>query len=84
LIRSVGSDDEGEAMTTRTLSVPEISCGHCKSAIEAAVSTLDGVDRVEVQIDTSTVELDYDGTDTTLTTIVTAIEDVGYEVPDQA
>ena len=71
-------------MTTRTLSVPEISCGHCKSAIEAAVSTLDGVDRVEVQIDTSTVQLDYDGTDTTLNTIVTAIEDVGYEVPDQA
>jgi copper chaperone len=71
-------------MTSRTLSVPEISCGHCKSAIEAAVSTLNGVDRVEVQIDSSTVELDYDGTDTTFTTIVTAIEDVGYEVPDQA
>jgi len=71
-------------MTSRTLSVPEISCGHCKSAIEAAVSQLDGVERVEVQIDESTVELDYDGTDTTLNTIVTAIEDVGYEVPDQA
>ena len=71
-------------MTSRTLRVPEISCGHCKSAIEAAVSPLDGVDRVEVQIDTSTVELDYDGTAATLTTIVTAIEDVGYEVPDQA
>lgn len=71
-------------MTSRTLSVPEISCGHCKSAIEAAVSTLDGVDRVEVQIDASTVQLDYDGTDATLNMIVTAIEDVGYEVPDQA
>ena len=71
-------------MTSRTLSVPEISCGHCKSAIEAAVSQLDGVERVEVQIDESTVQLDYDGTADMLTTIVTAIEDVGYEVPDQA
>jgi copper chaperone len=71
-------------MTSLTLRVPEISCGHCKSAIEAAVSPLDGVDRVEVEIDTSTVELDYDGTAATLTTIVTAIEDVGYEVPDRA
>ena len=71
-------------MTSRTLHVPEISCGHCKSSIEGAVAPLDGVDRVEVKIDRRTVELDYDGTDTTLTTIVTAIEDVGYEVPDQA
>ncbi|MGB5167775.1 MAG: copper ion binding protein [Acidimicrobiia bacterium] len=71
-------------MTSRTLNVPEISCGHCKSAIEAAVSPLDGVDNVEVQIEERTVHLDYDGTDATLNTIVTAIEDVGYEVPDQA
>ncbi|MGB9359285.1 MAG: copper ion binding protein [Acidimicrobiia bacterium] len=71
-------------MTSRTLSVPEISCGHCKSSIEAAVAPLDGVDRVEVQIEAQTVEFEYDGTDATLATVVTAIEDVGYEVPDQA
>ena len=71
-------------MASQTLSVPEISCGHCKSSIEAAVSPLDGVGRVEVQIDERTVQFDYDGTDATLTTIVAAIEDVGYEVPDQA
>jgi copper chaperone len=71
-------------MVSQTLSVPEISCGHCRSSIEAAVSPLDGVDRVEVQIDERTVQFDYDGTDATLTTIVAAIEAVGYEVPDQA
>ena len=70
-------------MSTTTLNVPEISCGHCKSAIEGAVSPLEGVARVEVTVDTKTVELDYDGTDGTLTSIVRAIEDVGYEVPDQ-
>ena len=70
-------------MSTTTLNVPEISCGHCKSAIEGAVSPLDGVDRVDVTIEAKTVELDYDGTDRTLNSIVRAIEDAGYEVPDQ-
>lgn len=71
-------------MSSRTLSVPEISCGHCKSSIEAAVAPLDGVDRVEVHIEAQTVELEFDGDDETLATIVTAIEDAGYAVPDQA
>ncbi len=70
-------------MTTRTLSVPEISCGHCKSSIEAAVAPLDGVDKVEVHIDERTVDLDYDGTDATFNAIVAAIEEQGYGVPDQ-
>ena len=70
-------------MSTRTLSVPEISCGHCKSSIEGAVSPLDGVDRVEVHIEERTVDLDYDGTATTFDAIVTAIEEQGYDVPDR-
>ena len=71
-------------MSTRTLNVPEISCGHCKSSIEGAVSPLDGVDRVEVHIEERTVDLDYDGTDSTFGTIVAAIEKQGYDVPDQS
>ena len=70
-------------MTSKTLSVPEISCGHCKSSIEGAVAPLDGVTRVEVQIDEKTVDIDYDGTDGTFDTIVAAIEDSGYDVPAQ-
>jgi len=70
-------------MTSKTLSVPEISCGHCKSSIEGAVAPLDGVTRVEVQIDDKTVDLDYDGTDGTFDAIVSAIEDSGYDVPAQ-
>lgn len=70
-------------MSTRTMSVPEISCGHCKSSIEGAVSPLNGVKKVEVHIEERTVELDYDGTDATFDAIVAAIEEQGYDVPDK-
>ncbi len=65
------------------MSVPEISCGHCKSSIEGAVSPLNGVKKVEVHIEERTVELDYDGTDATFDAIVAAIEEQGYDVPDK-
>jgi copper chaperone len=67
-------------MTTRTLSVPDISCGHCKSSIEGAVGPLDGVELVEVAIDERTVAVDFDGTDGTYSAIIDAIEGQGYEV----
>jgi copper chaperone len=70
-------------MTSQTLSIPEIHCGHCKESIEGAVGALDGVERATVDIDASTVEFDFDGADGTLTAIVNAIEEVGYEVPGQ-
>ena len=70
-------------MTNRTLSVPEIHCGHCKESIEGAVGALPGVERASVDIDASTVEFDFDGADGTLSAIVDAIEEVGYEVSSQ-
>ena len=69
-------------MTSRTLSVPDISCGHCKTSIEGAVGPLDGVALVDVAIDDRTVAVDYDGTDDTFTAIVGAIEGQGYEVAE--
>ncbi len=67
-------------MTTQTLSVPDISCGHCKSSIEGAVAPLPGVEKVEVHIEEKTVDLDYDADSTTLDEIVAAIEEQGYDV----
>ncbi len=69
-------------MTSRTLSVPDVSCGHCKSSIEGAVGPLDGVELVEVAIDDRTVAVDYDGTDETFAAIVAAIEEQGYELAE--
>lgn len=69
-------------MTTTTLSVPEIHCGHCKSAIEGAVGPLEGVRVVEVDVETAQVRVDHDDT-LALRTVVDAIEDQGYDVPAQ-
>ena len=67
-------------MTTETLSVPDISCGHCKTSIEGAVSELDGVDKVEVNIDARTVDIAFDDDTVARGAIVGAIEEQGYEV----
>lgn len=69
-------------MISTTLSVPDISCGHCKTSIEGAVGPLDGVESVEVAIDDRTVAVGYDGSDDTFATIVAAIEGQGYEVAE--
>ncbi|NIR41243.1 MAG: heavy-metal-associated domain-containing protein [Actinobacteria bacterium] len=63
-----------------TLSVPDISCGHCKSCIEGAVGALDGIDRVEVAIDARTVDVTYDDGTVGIDRIIETIEDQGYEV----
>lgn len=47
------------------------------------MSPLDGVEKVEVHIEERTVDLDYDGSDSTFEAIVAAIEEQGYAVPDQ-
>ena len=42
-------------MADSTYTVPGISCGHCKSAIETEVGALDGIESVVVDIDTKQV-----------------------------
>ena len=61
------------------LNVPDVSCSHCKTAIENAVSGLAGVDRVEVDIDGKSVAvyLDDDGD---LDAVKAVMADEGYPV----
>lgn len=61
----------------RTYSVPGISCGHCKAAIESEVSTVDGVTLVEVDVDARTVKVLGEAADAD---VVAAIDEAGYEV----
>jgi len=68
-------------MTTNiTLSVPDISCGHCKSSIEGAVTPLEGVSNAEVTIDAHTVDVTFDESAVSIDAIIAAIEEQGYDV----
>jgi len=69
-------------MISTTLSVPEIHCGHCKSAIEGAVGPLEGVQTVSVDVDGRLVRVEHDDA-VTVRALVDVIEDQGYDVPEQ-
>ncbi len=61
---------------TRTYSVPAISCGHCKAAIEGEVGKLDEVEGVVVDVATKTVEVSGKAADEE---VRRAIEEAGYD-----
>lgn len=63
-------------MTTRTYTVPGISCDHCKHAIEGEVGQVPGVDRVQVDVPGKTVEVAGGADDA----IRAAIDEAGYEI----
>ena len=65
-------------MPTISYSVPDVSCGHCRMAIEREVSTVAGVAAVKVDLDTKTVTVSGDRLDAAA--IVAAIDEAGYEV----
>jgi copper chaperone len=69
-------------VTEITLSVPDISCHHCKMAIEGAVGSLPGVTRAAVDVPARQVSLSFEAP-ATREQIVSTIEAQGYAVPNQ-
>ena len=47
-------------MTTKVLTVPDISCAHCERAITNALQPLDGVRSVTVDIPAHLVSVEFD------------------------
>ncbi len=66
--------------THAVLDVPAISCSHCKMAIERAVSRVEGVQNVVVDVGARSVAIDYDADQISLDALEGAIGDEGYEV----
>lgn len=64
-------------MTTRTYSVPGISCDHCKHAIEGELAKVAGVASATVDVAAKTVTVEGDAGDDA---IRAAVAEAGYEV----
>lgn len=62
---------------TLVFTVPGMSCGNCENAVRGAISGLDGVEGVVVDLDAKRVEVI--GTDLDDASIRMAIDEVGYE-----
>ena len=67
-------------MTDKTFNVPEMSCGHCKAAVEGELNKLSGVKKANADVEKGTVEVSYDEGTVTTEDLEEAIEEAGYTV----
>lgn len=65
-------------MSNVTLNVEGMSCGHCVSAVEKAVSGVGAAAKVDLPAKTVAVEFDENAV--SLDKIKAAIEDQGYDI----
>ena len=68
------------AIQQNVLNVEGMSCSHCENRVKKAVSALDGVKNVAVDLAGKTVTVEFDPGKVTVAAIGEAIEDQGYDV----
>ena len=64
-------------METKAYWVPGMHCGHCVAAVRRELEAVTGVDRVIVDLETKVVTVQGERLDDV--TLVTAIDEAGYE-----
>jgi copper chaperone len=67
-------------MIEKTLKVSDMSCAHCKAAVEGRLKRLYGVRRVDADVEKGTVEVTYDEGTVTTEDLEGAIEEAGHTV----
>ena len=67
-------------MTDVTFAVPDMSCGHCKAAVEAELNKLPGVENSDADLEKSTVAVRFDESRVSIEQLKGAIEEAGYTV----
>ena len=67
-------------MKETTFIVPDMSCSHCKAAVEGELNRLSGVERSDANLENGTVEVAYDEGRVGTEQLKKAIEEAGYTV----
>ena len=66
-------------MTTQTITVSGMTCGHCVSSVQSELDKLEGVTGVDVQLDTGKVTITSDS-ELDADAVRAAVDEAGYEV----
>ncbi len=69
-------------MTHQVIQVEGMTCGHCVETVTEAVQSLQGIQKVTVDLDKKQVILDYDEQKVGLAGISAKITEVGFEVQE--
>ena len=67
-------------MAQTTLSVPDISCEHCERTITQALTPLDGVRTVKIDIPAKQVNVDYDESAVDVDKLKAVLQEEDYPV----
>lgn len=67
-------------MTRAILTVPDISCDHCKRAVMEALSPIEGVRAVDVDVAAKQVAVEYDDTVVDLNLLKETLAEEDYPV----
>ncbi len=66
------------ATRTLTRTAPDISCEHCANAITGALTAINGVSSVSVDVEGKRVDVSYDADSASADQIDAALEEEGY------
>ena len=64
-------------MTTKVYNVPSISCGHCTATIERELKEINGLARVEAELESKKVTVEVSNEEV-LAEVESLLEEIGY------
>ena len=67
-------------MKKEVIQVEGMTCGHCKSAVEGALTNMDGVSSAEVNLEANNVTVNFDENAVSVEKMKEEIEEQGYDI----